>query len=86
MLSFGQRSEEHIMKNTVNDARAAKAKLLEDFETLRANAAVGITRVGGAYGIKVNIPKKLSNDLVFPESIDGVPIVVEVVGTVRARN
>jgi hypothetical protein len=44
---------------------------------------VGITRIGGGYGVKVNLDIPPDPEIDLPETIDGVPVRVEVVGKIR---
>jgi hypothetical protein len=46
-------------------------------------AGVGVTRVDGGYGVKVNLQEQPPPGLTLPEDVDGVPVRVEVVGTIR---
>jgi hypothetical protein len=74
------------MSGTALDAaRNAKTKAVEAFGRLAEVVGVGITRVDGGYGVKVNLRDELPRGKTAPRSIDGVPIVVEVVGRIRAR-
>ena len=62
------------------EARAAKEKAKKLF----AGAAVGLTKLGDQEMIKVNLRDALAPDADVPESIDGIPIKIEIVGKVRA--
>ena len=65
------------------EARAAKEKvgeLLGDHPDVRG---VGIARADGSFGLKVNVSSARSITLV-PVDVDGVPVLVEVVGDVRS--
>jgi hypothetical protein len=42
---------------------------------------VGITRVGDGYGVKVNLQAQPGPSVKLPEKVEGVPVRVEVVGT-----
>ena len=66
-------------------ARAAKeqAKLL--FARKASVVGVGINRVAGGFGVKVNLSEPPPPDADLPETIDGVPVCVEVVGVIRKR-
>lgn len=69
--------------STLSEARAAKeklTKLVKDSENVKG---VGITRSGSGYAVKLNLAAEPSE--VFPAVIDGVPIYVEIVGTIRAQ-
>ena len=70
---------------TIDEARAAKARALEIFRRLGAVASVGITRVDGGYGLKVNLRGPLRAGVSPPTAVEGVPVRVEVVGTIRPR-
>jgi hypothetical protein len=72
---------------TLDEARAAKAKALDEFRR-KAKASVvgvGITRIDGGYGVKVNLDAPPAPDTELPDAIDGVPVRVEVVGKIRKR-
>jgi hypothetical protein len=70
---------------TLEQARAAKAALLKQFRKQGIAAAVGVTRIGDDYAVKVNLTEQPVKSLKLPARIDGVPIRVEVTGAVRAR-
>ncbi|MEX2282030.1 MAG: hypothetical protein WEE89_06065 [Gemmatimonadota bacterium] len=65
-------------------ARAAKDKAMKRFERLGEVVGVGLTKVGDDYALKVNL-KTDRDEKKFPSTIDGVPVRVEVVGTIRKR-
>lgn len=67
-------------------ARAAKQKALTAFEGLAEVNGVGITRVGSGYGIKVNLAATPPTDADLPDEVDGVPLVIEVVGRIVRRD
>jgi hypothetical protein len=74
------------MESTSLDrARAAKERAKTVFARRASVVSVGITKVDGGYGVKVNLGEPPPADAGFPESIDGVPVQVEVVGTTRKR-
>ena len=65
-------------------ARQAKDQLQRKLASCESLRGIGITRVGEAYGVKVN----LSNDedrKSIPDAVKGVPVVVDVVGEIRKR-
>ena len=70
---------------TIDEARAAKARVLEIFRRLGAVASVGMTRVDDGYCLKVNLREPLRPGVSPPTAVEGVPIRVEVVGAVRHR-
>lgn len=70
---------------TLDQARAAKATAFERFNTLGDVVGVGITRVGGTYGVKVNLSAPLAAGVQAPTEIAGVPVRVEVTGSLLPR-
>ena len=67
---------------TIEAARAAKQRLSEMFSGTDDVVGVGLMSVDGGYAVKVNLAKESSQRAV-PSEIDGVPVRVEVVGTIR---
>ena len=61
-------------------ARAAKEKATKVFRSAGV-VGVGITKVGKDYAIKVNVRSEADCET-FPEEIDGVPVKVEVTGSI----
>ncbi len=70
---------------SLDDARAVKAKVLEIFGRLGVVVGVGITRIDGGYGIKVNLRERPAAGVDLPQTVNGVPVRVEVVGPIRKR-
>jgi hypothetical protein len=70
---------------TLDQARAAKSAALRMFERLGTVLGIGITRVDGEYAVKVNLSDPIDPDRQLPTDIDGVPVRVEVTGTIRPR-
>jgi hypothetical protein len=70
---------------SIDEARAAKARALEIFGRLGDVVGVGLTRVDDGYGLKVNLRAPVARGATLPESVEGVPVRVEVVGRIRAR-
>ena len=69
---------------TIAQARRAKIelkKLVGDDENV---VGVGLTKDESGYAIKVNCKSEPKRSRV-PSSVEGVPVVSEVVGTIRAR-
>jgi hypothetical protein len=73
----------HPASCTLDQARAAKPRVMAVFEKLAAVAGVGVTRVGGGYGVKVNLQTRPAEGTKLPDAVDGVPVRVEVVGSIR---
>jgi hypothetical protein len=78
----GMRTMNHT---TLDQARAAKAKILAAFGHDPSVVGVGITRNGEGYGVKLNLEAPPAPEANLPKDVDGVPIRVEVVGTIRKR-
>ena len=72
--------------SSLDEVRAAKAQALAVFSALADVVGVGITSVGSAYGLKVNVTALPKSTDPFPTHVAGVPVKVEVVGTIRKRN
>jgi hypothetical protein len=68
---------------TLEEARAAKPKALAAIGRFASVVGVGITWNDDGYALKVNLAKPPPPNAHLPEAIDGVPIEVEVVGTIR---
>jgi hypothetical protein len=65
---------------TLEQARAAKRRAEEVFSALAAVVGVGVTRKNGGYAVKINLGAAAPPGVVLPEDVDGVPVVVEIVG------
>jgi len=66
-------------------AQAAKKAALQRFKKLASLTGVGITRVDGGYAVKLNLSEPIEPGVKFPADINGVPLRVEVTGTIRPR-
>ncbi len=66
-------------------AQAAKKVALRRFKKVASVTGVGITRVRGEYAVKLNLSEPSEPGVKFPSDIDGVPLRVEVTGTIRPR-
>ena len=72
-------------ERTLDEARAAKPAALAAYREKAAVVGVGITRIEGGYGVKVNLSEPAPPGADLPQSINGVPIRVEVVGPIHKR-
>ena len=70
---------------TLEEARAAKPRALDAFRRKASVVGVGITRIDGGYGVKVNLQAAPDPEVELPDTIDGVPVRVEVVGTIQRQ-
>jgi hypothetical protein len=67
----------------LDQARAAKERAKVLLAEKASVVGIGITRAGDGYGVKVNLVAPPAADDDLPDSIDGVPIRIEVVGPIR---
>ena len=74
---------------TLEQARAVKERARALFAGRAPVVGVGIVKVDGGFGVKVNLgsplPSGFAPGLPEPLTIDGVPIRVDVVGSIRKR-
>ena len=66
-------------------ARAAKAKVKRLFSKKTRICGVGLTRHAGQYQVKVNLEAEPDPEVALPSEVDGVPVVVHVVGKIRKQ-
>jgi hypothetical protein len=64
---------------TLKRAQAAKREVQRLATRIDKTAAVGITRIGQVYGVKVNLSVPLEDCAAIPSEVDGVQVRVEVV-------
>jgi hypothetical protein len=69
----------------LDQAGAVKERAPAVFASKGSVVGVGITEIDGGYGVKINLGEAPRPDADLPETIDGVPVRVEVVGTTRKR-
>jgi hypothetical protein len=72
-------------QRSLDAARAAKSRAKQIFEKVGPVCGVGLTRKRGRYAVKVNLEAAPKRGASVPTAIDGVPVVVEVVGKVRKQ-
>jgi hypothetical protein len=68
----------------LDHARAAKDKLVALLADRHAINGIGIAAFEGGFCIKINLDRPSDEEL--PVEFDGVPVTVEVVGTIRKRD
>jgi hypothetical protein len=66
-------------------ARAAKEKAVKLYGDWELVNGIGISRVDGAYSVKINLLENLGRQLKIDDEIDGVPVVLKVVGKVKKQ-
>lgn len=70
------------MTITKEMAQDAKRKLKNN--GWPSQVALGLTKVGDDYAVKVNLAQATDTSI-LPQSVDGVAVVYEVVGTMQAQ-
>jgi hypothetical protein len=70
---------------SLHEARAAKEKAKLVFRHLGQMRGIGITRQGDSYAVKVNLETAPDKDTPIPHDIDGVPVIVHIVGRVHKQ-
>jgi len=70
-------------RSTLEEARDAKSEALAVFSKFGEVMGVGITRVDEGYAVKVNLKAPPADWTKLPPDVKGVPVRVEVVGTIR---
>jgi hypothetical protein len=68
---------------TLEQARAAKAGAAGSLAGIGDVVGVGLTKAKRGYAVKVNLRRRPTGPV--PATLDGVPLVVDVVGDVRKR-
>jgi len=68
---------------SLEDVRAAKKTLAARLRRVPEVNGVGITRVAGAYCLKVNLERETR--AAIPRAVNGVPVRTEIVGKIRPR-
>lgn len=69
------------MKNNTTLEKVRQVK--QTVRVLYPNASFGITRLEDGYAIRLNFPSAPTEPI--PSEIDGVPVLVEIVGILRPR-
>lgn len=67
---------------TLQRARAAQTKLAAVLAGVAEIRGIGIAVLGAGYGLKVNLSARPAGTAI-PAEIDGVPVIVEMVGGIR---
>jgi hypothetical protein len=68
--------------HTLEQARAAKARVFEVFRQFADVVGVGVTRIDGGYAVKVNLRSTPEPGILLPDMVDDVPVRVEIVGSI----
>ncbi len=73
------------MPVTLAQARVARKRAKDELSALPGVTAVGISKVGDDYVLKVNLREPLPAGIVAPTQIAGVAVLCEVIGRVTRR-
>ena len=68
----------------LDDARAAKVTLAARLAGEPAVVGIGVGRAPGGWAVRVDLARPVP-ELALPGEIDGVPVLVTVVGRIRAQ-
>lgn len=68
---------------TLEQARAAKEKLRERMSGISELRGIGIAILDGGYGVKINLACEPEQPI--PSEVDGVPVIVSIVGSIVPR-
>jgi hypothetical protein len=66
-------------------AREAKEKAKTIFSRHGTINGIGLTRMGERYAVKVNFESEPHDQANMPRDIEGVPVVVQVIGTLHKQ-
>jgi hypothetical protein len=70
--------------DAIERARAAKKKAQQLLAGIPEVRGVGVGMRGGQYVVKVNVTRPPADAKAIPRDLDGVPVVVDVIGDIRA--
>ena len=73
------------MAISIDQARHAKESAKSVLAGVPGVVGVGLTKIGDDYALKVNLREELPGGVSIPKQIAGVPVSVEVVGTITKR-
>ncbi|MGH7485793.1 MAG: hypothetical protein ACREMY_09360 [bacterium] len=73
------------MAISIDQARQAKDSAKNVLADLPGVVGVGLTKIGDDYALKVNLREELPSGVIVPKQIAGVPVCVEIVGTIKKR-
>ncbi len=82
---MSKKTKQNDEDNSLRAARAVKQKAYGTFQKLGKVNGVGLTRQNDIYAVRVNLEEQLAEDAEVPKEIDGVPIVIKIVGKVSKQ-
>ena len=75
-----------VADGELGNVRAAKEKLKRLLSGVPEVNGIGITRLGGAYALKVNLARDLGDPVLIPEEVDGFPVLKHVTGRITKQD
>jgi hypothetical protein len=69
---------------TLEQAESARRKLREQLAGMPTLRGIGIAVLDGGYGVKVNLLEQSEDDAIS-DNVDGVPVIVAIVGSIRPQ-
>ena len=66
-------------------ARAAKAAVLKEYRRMPNITGIGITKLTNGYAVKINLSEPMPEGTALPGEVEGVPVTIEVTGTISKR-
>ena len=69
---------------SIDAARLAKDMAKQELALVPGLVGIGLTRRGAGYALKINLDHALAADA-MPQQVNGVPLVVEIVGPITKR-
>lgn len=67
------------------EAREAKERAREIFPRFGSVNAIGLTRKGDGYAVRVSFEKEPRNRAQMPVEIEGVPVIVRILGPIQKQ-
>ena len=66
-------------------ARAAKTKAKSLLAKIPEINGIGLTQIDGEYAVKINLSCEPADRSAIPDEIDGIPVVLHVVGEIHKQ-
>lgn len=70
---------------SIERARAAKSEVMVRVASIPQVNGVGLARIDHGYAVKVNLSEPLERISAIPSEVNGVPILIDIVGSIVAR-
>jgi len=75
-----------VAEEELEKARAAKEKLKRLLSGVPEVSGIGITRLGEAYALKVNLACDLGDPALIPEEVNGLRVLKHVTGRITRQD